>query len=65
MKIKTAAKFYGTRAALAGALKLKPNAISMWEARYDGVVPELYARKLRDITGGQLRFIPSVYGETA
>ena len=64
MDVKDAVEHYGTLQKVADALGLKrASAVANWNARYCGIVPELYARKLHDITRGRLKFEPDRYGE--
>ena len=51
-----------TRTELARKLGLRsPGAISNWDRRHGGKVPELYARRLAEMTRGKLKFDPKAY----
>lgn len=65
MRIKDASDYYGSRKALAEALGLFPSAISNWDERYKGIIPELYAYKLHRISGGRLKVDPEFYRKRA
>jgi hypothetical protein len=57
MKVDDAISHYGSAAELAKALKLAgPAAVSNWKSRYRGKIPELYARRLHEMTRGKLKF---------
>lgn len=57
MKVDEAISHYGTAVELAKQLNLRsPGAITNWRTRNRGVVPELYARRLHDMTRGKLKF---------
>lgn len=57
MRVDDAIAHYGTASELARQLNLRsPGAITNWRARYRGKVPELYARRLHEMTRGKLRF---------
>lgn len=62
MTVDDAIAHYGTAVELARQLNLRsPGAITNWRSRYDGKVPELYARRLHEMTRGKLRFDRSEY----
>jgi hypothetical protein len=62
MRVDDAIEHYGTAVELARQLNLKsPGAITNWRSRYDGKVPELYARRLHEMTRGKLRFDRTEY----
>lgn len=62
MRVDDAIEHYGTATELARQLNLRsPGAITNWRSRYDGKVPELYARRLHEMTRGKLRFDRSEY----
>jgi hypothetical protein len=64
MRVDDAVAHYGTAIELAKQLKLRSSAaITNWRARYDGKVPELYARQLHDMTRGKLRFDRKAYAQ--
>jgi hypothetical protein len=63
MRVNDVINYFGSLQAVATELGLRsPGAITNWRLRYRGRVPELWARKLDDITRGELRFKPSDYG---
>jgi hypothetical protein len=62
MQITAAIEHYGSITALADALELEVSAICNWRQRTGELVPELYARRLDDMTGGALRFEHEAYG---
>jgi hypothetical protein len=63
MRVDDAIKYFGSGSELARQLKLKSAASpTNWRRRYRGIVPEQYARRLRDMTGGKLKFDPKTYG---
>lgn len=63
MRVDDAIERYETATNLAKQLGLTgPAAISNWKARYGGKVPELYARRLHEMTRGRLKFDPKTYG---
>jgi hypothetical protein len=66
MRIKKAVKHYGSAAALARELGLTHSVVYNWLDRSEdpdaAVVPELWARRLHDKTGGKLKFDPRAYG---
>lgn len=61
MKVDEAVAYYVTLTALANVLDLQPSAVSNWRARHAGVVPELYARRLHELTRGRLKFETDAY----
>lgn len=62
MRVDDAIEHFGTATALARELNLRsPGAITNWRARYGGKIPELYARRLHEMTRGKLRFDRSEY----
>ena len=61
MRVQDAADYYDSRTALALALEVRPSAVSNWDTRYNGVIPELYARRLHEMTRGRLRFDSETY----
>jgi hypothetical protein len=62
MNIDDAISHYGSAKELARALDLAgPAAISNWKVRYAGQIPELYARRLHEMTRGRLKFDRSEY----
>jgi hypothetical protein len=62
MRVDEAIAHYGSAVELARQLNLRsPGAITNWRSRYDGQVPELYARQLHDKTRGKLKFDPKAY----
>lgn len=57
MRVDDAIEHYGTAVELARQLNLRsPGAITNWRSRYAGKVPELYARRLHEMTRGKLKF---------
>jgi hypothetical protein len=65
MRVDDAIAHYKTATQLAKELGLKsPGAITNWRARYSGKIPELYARRLHEMTRGKLKFDKSVYLES-
>ena len=57
MDVKDAANFFGSEYKLARALKIHQANITRWQTK----VPEIWARRLHDMTEGKLRFIPDEY----
>jgi hypothetical protein len=63
MEIDEAVAYFRSAVKLSRELGLRSSgAISNWRIRNGGKVPELYARKLHDMTRGKLRFDPKAYG---
>jgi hypothetical protein len=66
MRISKAVKHFGSAAALARELGLTHSVVYNWRDRAndpdEAVIPELWARRLHDKTGGKLRFDPRNYG---
>lgn len=63
MKINDAKNYFGTDAELARQCGFKrQSAIGNWRRAGKQMVPELYARRLHEKTGGELRFDPAAYG---
>jgi transcriptional regulator with XRE-family HTH domain len=59
------AKLNCNRTELARKLGLRsPGAISNWERRYGGRIPELHARRLQEMTRGKLKFDPKAYEQS-
>jgi predicted transcriptional regulator len=61
MQIDDAVSHYGTATQLAKHLGVTQAAVSMWRLRYAGRLPELYARRLHELTRGKLRFDRKAY----
>jgi hypothetical protein len=61
MRVDEVIAHYGTATRAAHELELTPGAITNWRSRYAGKVPELYARRLHEMTRGKLRFDRSEY----
>lgn len=65
MHVDAVIKHFGTAAAAARAIGLSgTSAVTNWRTRYNGLVPELYARKYRDVTRGKLKFDPKAYEQS-
>lgn len=62
MLIDDAIEHFGTITALADKLGVLVSTICNWRVRTGALVPELYARRLDDMTGGRLKFEHSAYG---
>jgi hypothetical protein len=62
MYIRTALDHFGSRANLARAISYTRQAIYAWERRGD-LVPELCAIRLARVSGGKLRYDPTLYHE--
>lgn len=61
MRVDEVIAHYGTATKAAHELELTPAAITNWRSRYSGKVPELYARRLHEMTRGKLKFDRSEY----
>jgi hypothetical protein len=62
MTVDDAIAHFKTATQLAKELGLKsPGAITNWRSRYRGQIPELYARRLHEMTRGKLKFDRSSY----
>jgi predicted transcriptional regulator len=47
---------YRSQRELADALQVTAAAVSAWRKRNNGKIPELYARRLHELTRGKLKF---------
>jgi hypothetical protein len=56
MRVDEVIAHYGTATRAAQELDLTPGAITNWRSRNHGKVPELYARRLHEMTRGKLKF---------
>lgn len=54
MTLEQAVKHFGSQAAVARAIGISPEAVSMWVKR-GGAIPELAQRRLEDATKGKLK----------
>lgn len=61
MRVDEVIRHFGTATKAAHELELTPGAITNWRARHNGKVPELYARRLHEMTRGKLKFDRSEY----
>lgn len=61
MRVDEVIEHYGTATKAAAELGVTPGAITNWRSRNKGKVPELWARRLQEITRGKLRFDRSEY----
>ena len=52
---------YSSQRELADALDVTPAAVSAWRKRNRGEIPELYARRLHEMTRGKLKFDRNAY----
>ena len=43
-------------------INISPGMFALWRKRYGGQIPELYARRLDEISNGELPFIHAEYG---
>jgi hypothetical protein len=57
MKTSEAAAYFGSEYKLAKALKIQQSNVTRWRLK----VPEIWARRLHDMTGGKLAFLPEDY----
>ena len=57
MKTKDAAAYFGSEYKLAKALKISQANITRWKTK----VPEIWARRLHDMTDGKLMFVRDEY----
>jgi hypothetical protein len=57
MRKDTAVAHFGNQASIARALHISTAAVAVWGE----IIPELSARKLHDLTDGELPFDPSIY----
>jgi predicted transcriptional regulator len=62
MQIDDAVAHYRTATELARTLGVTQAAVSQWRSRHGGRIPELYARRLHELTRGKLRFDREAYG---
>lgn len=65
MYVDDALKIYRTQRELADDLDVTAQCVSVWRKRYNGLIPELYARRLHDKTRGKLKFDPRTYERRA
>jgi hypothetical protein len=61
MRVDEAIAHFGTATNVARELNLTPGAVTNWRSRNRGKVPELWARRLHEITRGKLKFDRSEY----
>ena len=57
MKLQAAVDYFGTKAKLARQLRVHTSNIEAWGED----LPEIYARRLHEITKGKLKYIPAEY----
>lgn len=63
MRIDDAKDYFGSDAELTRQMGLKrQSAIGNWRRQGRELLPELYARRLHEKTGGALKFDPKLYG---
>lgn len=60
MKVRDAADHFGGMSNLARTCRITRQAVYAMEKK-DPNLPELWARRLHDLTGGELRFDPGLY----
>jgi hypothetical protein len=61
MRVDEVINHFGTASQAARELNLTPGAITNWRSRNRGKVPELWARRLHEMTRGKLKFDRSEY----
>lgn len=63
MRVDEVVAHFGTATKAAEKLNITPGAITNWRSRRQGEVPELWARRLHELTRGQLRFDREAYAK--
>lgn len=61
MRVDDAIKHFKGVTPLAKRLGVLPSAVTNWRRRYNGRMPELYARRVHELTRGKLKFDRSAY----
>jgi hypothetical protein len=61
MRVDEVIAHYGTATKAAHELNVTPGAITNWRSRNRGKVPELWARRLHELTRGKLKFDRTEY----
>jgi hypothetical protein len=61
MRVDEVIAHFGTATKAAQQLDITPGAVTNWRSRNRGRVPELWARRLHEMTRGKLKFDRSEY----
>jgi hypothetical protein len=61
MRVDEVIAHFGTATKAAKQLDITPGAVTNWRSRNRGRVPELWARRLHEMTRGKLKFDRSEY----